>query len=176
MVTRQPLPRTWLVTDERQGEQLLGAVARLPRGTGILFRHYRLPAAERRVLFHRVASIARRRRLIVLLAGTPAIARRWGADGWHGRRPGRGLHSVAVHGLAEMRAAERNGASLLFLSPVFPTRSHPGAAGLGCVRFGLLAQKARRPVIALGGLTRRNLLRLTALGAYGWGAIDAWIE
>jgi thiamine-phosphate pyrophosphorylase len=64
----------------------------------------------------------------------------------------------------------------VFLSPVFPTRSHPGARALGRVRFGLIAQQARIPVIALGGMDARKGRSLRALGAYGWAGIDAWSE
>ena len=59
-------------------------------------------------------------------------------------------------------------ADALVLSPVFATRSHPGAPPLGPLRFRLLARQARVPVIALGGMTAR---RAAALGA-AWAAID----
>ena len=85
MLRRQTLPRLWLMTDERLGEGLLSAVERLPRGAGIVFRHYSLPEPERRALFNRVRATARRQRLLLLLAGPDWQARTWGADGSHGR-------------------------------------------------------------------------------------------
>ena len=42
------LPRLWMMTDERQGDALWSALERLPRGAGVVFRHYSLPAAARR--------------------------------------------------------------------------------------------------------------------------------
>ena len=172
----QPLPRLWLMTDERQGDALWNALERLPCGAGIVFRHNRLAPTERRALFDRVRRIARRRGLVLLLAGTPQLADAWGADGSHGRGPARegGLRSAAVHDLAEIRAAERNGADFLFLSPVFVTRSHPGARLLGALGFGRLARRTHLPVIALGGMNARRGRRLERLGAYGWAGIDAW--
>ena len=172
MARRQPLPRLWLMTDERLGDGLLDAVARLPRGGGVVFRHYRLPAAARRRLFERVLETAGERGLVLLLAGDAATSEAWGADGHHGRGPGAGLHSAPVHDLAEIRAAERDGADLLFLSPVFATRSHPGAPTLGPARFDFLARRTRLPVIALGGMNALRARRLDE--AYGWAAIDAW--
>ncbi|MEY5032109.1 MAG: hypothetical protein RL354_1140, partial [Planctomycetota bacterium] len=50
-------------------------------------------------------------------------------------------------------------ASAVLLSPVFPTRSHPGAAVLGALRFLLMAQRSPLPVIALGGMTKRRAAR-----------------
>src|SRR3954470_6082699 len=110
MRARQPLPRLWLMTDERQSEGLLGAIARLPDGAGIVFRHYSLPEVARRDLFERVRAAAPGP---VLLAGPPGQARAWGADGSHGRGRGEGLRSAPVHDFAQIRAAERSGADLL---------------------------------------------------------------
>lgn len=173
MRPRHTLPRIWLVTDERQGDHVLEAAERLPPHAGILVRHYRLPEAERRALFDRLRT--RRPDAFLLLAGPPEQALDWGADGWHGPHDGPGLHSASVHDPREMRRAEAKGAALLFVSPVYPTRSHPGAATLGPRRFATLAAQARRPVIALGGVTRDNASKLLRLGAYGWAGVDAWL-
>ena len=174
MQRRHPLPRVWLMTDERQGDRLWTAISRLPRGAGIVFRHYGLPSGDRRVLFERVRREARRRHHLLLLAGPMRLARSWGADGSHDRTRRPGIRSASAHDLRELRAAERAGAELVFVSPVFPTRSHPGARTLGRPRFGLIARQARIKVIALGGVDRRRAAGLARLGAYGWAGIDAW--
>jgi thiamine-phosphate pyrophosphorylase len=166
MARRQPLPRLWLMTDERQGEGLWPALQRLPKGSGVVFRHYGLTPAERRRLFDRVRKVARRRRLLLLAGGGG-----FRADGVHNGR-GRGLLSASAHDLAELKAAERSGAKLVFLSPAFPTRSHPGARALGPVRFALIARRAQVPVIALGGLDGKKARRLPHI--YGWAGIDAF--
>jgi thiamine-phosphate pyrophosphorylase len=175
---RKKLPMIWLMTDERVGDAaLLAAVARLPKGkAGIIFRHYRTAAKERRALFDRVARIARRRRLVLMLGGTARQARGWRADGWHGedgRRVGEALlHSRPVHDGREMIAALRRRADLVFLSPLFPTRSHPGGRALGRARFAALARRADMPVIALGGVRAAHRPMLKGIGASGWAAID----
>ena len=173
MPARQPLPREWLMTDERLGGGLIDAVARLPEGAGIVFRHYRLPEAERRALFDLVKAVAARKALFLLLAGPAEQARAWGAAGSHGRGPGAGLRTAPAHDLAEIRAAEEAGASLIFLSPVFATRSHPEREALGVERFAALAAQTKLPVIALGGMNAERVKGLA--GAYGWAGIDAWI-
>lgn len=176
MPKRQPpafeWPRLWLMTDERLGERLFAAIDRLPADGGIVFRHYSLPPDERRALFDRVKAAAGGR--LLLLAGDAEQAAQWGADGSHGRGRGAGLRSAPVHRHAEIRAAERAGAGLLFLSPVFATRSHPEARPLGIARFAWLARRTALPVIALGGMDARRGKRLVSFGAYGWAAIDAW--
>jgi len=174
----QPLPRLWLMTDERMQDRLFPAIDRLPRRAGIVFRHYSLAEAERRPLFDRVRQVARRRGLVLLLAGSPVLALAWGADGSHGTGRGRrrGLRSSPVHDLSEIRAAERSGADLLFLSPVFPTRSHPDAPVLGQAGFARLARMTHLPVIALGGMNAERGRQLQVHGAYGWAAIDAFLD
>jgi len=171
MRARQPLPRLWLITDERQGEGMLGAVSRLPEGAGIVFRHYSLAEVARRDLFEAVRAAAPGP---VLLAGPAAQAQAWGADGSHGQGPGRGLRSAPVHSHAEIRQAERDGADLLFLSPVYPTASHPGGRTLGLARFAWLARRTPLPVIALGGMNPTRGRRLASFGAYGWAGISAF--
>ena len=176
---KAPMPKLWLMTDERGGDPV--TIARgLPKGSGIVFRHHATPAPERRALFRLVRRIARARRHVLLLAATPAQARAWGADGAHHRSAlvsakGSGdLRSVAVHNRRELVIARRIGADLVFVSPVFPTRSHVGVKGLGVVRFGLLVAKYCRPVIALGGLNVCSFKKLRGMSVYGWAAIDAF--
>jgi thiamine-phosphate pyrophosphorylase len=156
------------MTDERMGDGPWAALERLPKGSGIVFRHYSLPQGERRRLFQRVQQTAKARGLTLLVAGLPLP----GGDGTHGR-PGRGLRSASVHNLRELKAAERAGVDFVFLSPVYSTRSHPGARVLGPQRFALIAHQARVPVIALGGMDAAKARRLG--GAHGWAGIDAWI-
>jgi thiamine-phosphate pyrophosphorylase len=155
------------MTDERHCDRLFDAIARLPRGAGIVFRHYSLPRKERRALWDEVRAAARGKSLTLVVAG-PSLP---GAHGSH-NRPGRGLRTWSAHNLREIRAAERARAHLVFLSPVFATRSHPDAQILGARRFAVLAHQTRLPVIALGGVDEGKAR--TIGGAYGWAGIDAW--
>lgn len=180
MRRRQPLPRLWLMTDERLGDRLLTAVRALPRGAGVVFRHHATPAGERRRLFRLVQAEARRRGMRVVLAGSAGQAAGWRADGVHGRAAERarrgGLRTWPAHCAREIVAGVRAGADVVFLSPAFATRSHPGERVLGVVRFGLLARSCPHPgalFIALGGMGVQGYRRLRPLGAEGWAGIDA---
>ena len=180
MTLRQTLPRIWLMTDPRFGDRLLAAVQALPYGSGIIFRNYEMPAAERRALFKKIRHIARRRGHILLLAGDEALARHWHADGFHSRgapakQSRRLIRSAPVHNMAEMKEAIRLGADLLLLSPLFDTASHPGARPLGRLRFLQLAPRAGElPVIALGGVTKRKGMTLDKRRIHGWAGIDTF--
>lgn len=180
------LPHLYLMTDPRLGDPV--AVAeRLPHGAAVILRHY--DDATRLALGKRLAAVCRRRRLVLLVAGDWRLAATLGADGLHlpegqmrhgllapalgWRRGGGKLLSVATHGMAALRRAQTLGADMVFLSPVFPTRSHPGALALGPARFAaLICGAGDMPVIALGGVTAGTARALGGSGAWGVAAID----
>ena len=155
-------PRIWLVTDERTDVGLERAIARLPRGSGVIFRHYHLEPRQRAARLAQVRRLCRRFGHRLESAG----------QGYGPPAPHRRL--ATAHDLREIGRANRCGAQAVVISPVFPTRSHPGAATLGRVRLLLLARRAQMPVIALGGMTAHKFrgLRFRGLGIHGWAAID----
>ena len=172
----KPLPQTWLVSDARNDAALERALAQLPRGSGFILRHHHLPPAQRRARFAQLARRARARGQLVILAGSAAQARAWGADGAYGLPQLLAcgpdiLRLASAHSLRELARAHR--ADLVLLSPVFSTRSHPGATPLGPLRFRLLAARSPVPVIALGGMTAKTAARL----AWPlWAGIDAFLR
>jgi thiamine-phosphate pyrophosphorylase len=175
------------MTDERLGGAAAGdpiwrALAALPRGSGVVFRHYDWPKGNRRKLLAQIAAVARRPRPGFGFPPPPARAggvhrpaHAAGRGTAGSRGAGRGLVTASAHGRRELLQAFARGADLVFLSPVFPTRSHPGARSLGPVRFGLAVRGAPGPVIALGGLTLARARRMAALGAHGFAGIDCWL-
>lgn len=174
MPLRQPFPDLWLISDERNDARLEQALARLPRGSGFVYRHYHLPPEERVARWFALARVARARGHVLVLADSAQTALEWGADGIYGSPralwPTRDLLTLATaHDLSAIGLANRLGADAVLLSPVFPTRSHPGAPVLGPLRFRLLAARAQMPVIALGGMTGRTARRLAWPR---WAAID----
>lgn len=191
MVGRHPshprnLPATWLFSDERLAAGMRALATIVPPGSGIVVRHDALPAGLRWRLVRRLMGLARTRKLLVLLAGSPALARRWGAHGVHLRQPmaaraGQAhrlglVVTMPVHTAREARRARRAAAHGTFISPLHPTRSHAGAPALGRAQWLRLARLAGGKAIALGGMTparARALQRASGLKP-GWAAIDAW--
>lgn len=161
-------PVRWLMTDERLGDALWPALRRLPPGAGVVFRHHATPPGERRALLRRVERIAAARRLTLLVACGGS-----GKGGVHGAL-GTGQRSWAAHDRRQAIAGVRQGAALLFVSPVFATRSHPGATPLGPMRAATIGRGLEVAVIALGGMDERRWRRIARLGFDGWAAIDAW--
>lgn len=152
MKRRQRVPRQWLVADARLGDALWKAIARLPRGSGVLLLYRELPRRERARLVARLRRVARRQALVI-------------ADELGGE-------AGRIHNLRELRRSA--GVPLLFVSPLFPTRSHPDWTPLPRMRAAALARLARAPVIALGGMDEARFERIRRLGFKGWAGIDAW--
>lgn len=165
---KKPLPAIWLLSDARNDAVLERAMKRLPRGSGFVFRHYHLPDDERRARFAALARIAKARGVTVILSGSAAQARQWGADGSYGAHADATL--ATAHSLRELRRVTR--AAAVLLSPVFPTRSHPGGKVLGPLQFRLLAVRSPVPVIALGGMNPTAARRLKWPR---WAGIDAFL-
>ncbi len=173
------MPPLWLFTDARRLADPRAAARRLPCGLcGIVVRHDGAP--DRDALIADLAAICATRRLWLAVAGDWRVAVRYRAmphlrDGkWvAGRR--RGLPATSsAHDAASLRRAAGNGAIISFLSPIFPTESHPGAPVLGALRWAALARAhgGKLAVCALGGIDGGTIRRV-APGAAGIGAIGA---
>ena len=180
---RLPLPTLWLMTDDTRGDAAATMQA-MPRGAGVIFRHYNAP--DRAKIAHTLRPLAAKRGLVFLVAGDVNLAAAVKADGFHA--PGRLIHRVtaarrllphglitaAAHGVPGLVAAERADVDAVLVSPVFTTASHPGAQPLGVLRFAALATQAAMPVIALGGMTPDSFARLTGTAVSGYAAISAF--
>lgn len=147
-------PRQWLIADERLGAELWRAVRKLPRGSGVLVLYPNLPKAERARLIARLRRLARSRGLIL-------------ADESAG-------DAVRVHNLAELRRALHRRIPMILLSPINPTRSHPGWKPIGRMEAAALARLSGRRLFALGGMTEVEFRHVERLGFQGWAGIDAF--
>lgn len=177
------LPRLWFLTDGARVADPLAVAERLPAGSGLVLRDYGY--AKRAPLATALAAVARRRGLVFLVGGDAALAARVGADGVH--LPERDLVrlaalrslypdfivTAAAHGMAALHEAAAGGAAAAFVSPVFPTASHPGAPALGAAAFHRLAVASPLPVIALGGLTAATVPALAQTPLAAIAAIGA---
>lgn len=167
---RAALPTLWLMTDERQGVALWRALAALPRGSGVVFRHHRTAGPERSAMLAKVAQVAARRRLVlgveIVHGDIVRVMLPWGDRG------GGTAWIARARSVADGVSAHRAGAAAVFVSPVFATRTHVGQRALGRWHATAIARAARMPAIALGGVTASRYRRLRGTGFHGWAAID----
>jgi thiamine-phosphate pyrophosphorylase len=172
-----PWPREWLMTDERIGDRLWKAIDSLSQGAGVVFRHHATPRDERAVMANRVANACRERGLVLAVAGDVGLARAVEAALAHNPvgDPADLPASRSAHSVEEAEAGCDAGASLLFLSPIRVTRSHPGGQPLPRRMARRILAACPIPVIALGGMNRARFEELKPDGYYGWAGIDAWL-
>lgn len=151
-----------LFTDD-SGRDWLAAARRLPRGSAVVIR-----GRDRRARAALLAQLTPLSGLSLLVADDPVLAE--AADGlhlpearardaahWRARRPG-WIITASAHSLRALMALAHIDAA--FLSPVFPTASHPGAPALSPARAALIAAATPVPVYALGGIDGCNAARL----------------
>lgn len=146
MRRRQTVPRQWLIVADPAA---IAAIDRLPRGSGVLVLNSLSPKESRQL-----CSAARRRHAMVVqeAAGT---ARR-------------------VHNMPELRRALLARTSLVLLSPLRPTQSHPEWKPIPRMRAAAMARLGRRSLVALGGMDARKFARIKRLGFQGWAGISAF--
>ncbi len=142
------LPCAWFIVDRPADKALLGTVARLPRGTGVLIVDGNASPALRR--------LARTRGLVLLVERSRVAAR--------------------VHNGFELRQALLRRTPLVLLSPLYRTRSHPEWRPIPRMRAAACARLAGRRLIALGGMDERRFGRVERLGFVGWAGIGAWVR
>lgn len=173
----KPLPRAFFVTDPVRTPDLLTIVRRLPRGMGVIWRHY--GEAKRLATGIALARLCRRRGLVLLVSADPALAARIGADGVHwperllcGVRPRGLMETASAHSRAAIAQAKRLGVDAVLVSAVFPSRSPTAGPAMGALRFRQLTREAPLPVYALGGVDAGNAASAMRHAA-GWAAIDS---
>lgn len=184
------LPTVIALTDSRRLPDPEEALGLLPEGAALIWRAYGEDPGSR------IAGIvrhARRRGVMLLLAGDERAAARLGVGGRHlpehminrpgtdgcyahPRRPRPGfIVTAAAHSEIAVIRAARAGADAVLISPVLPTESHPGAPSLGTVRFARLAHLAQSLGLAsyaLGGIaSAASIRRLSNSGAAGVAGI-----
>jgi thiamine-phosphate pyrophosphorylase len=174
---RHRLPALFLLTDDDRVADWPEAVRCLPRYAGLIIRS-RDPEVRRKLAFA-LTPLARRRGICVLIAGDLALAAHIHADGlhaseamvsslpnWRKYNPA-WILTAAAHSAKAIAHARWAGADACFLSPVFPTESHPGVAPLDILKWQVLSRDTNIPIFALGGIAANNVTRLLSTRAAG---------
>jgi len=182
-VSRAPaLPPLLFFTDPVRTPRPWETAARLPRGAGVVYRHFGAPDASATAV--RLRELTRPRGVRLLIGLDDELAADVGADGVHlperalhraaalaARRPG-WLITGAAHGAEAL--APIPGLQASVLSPVFPAGgASADRTALGAAQFRAFVAGAARPVWALGGITAANAGELVGTGACGLAAVGS---
>jgi thiamine-phosphate diphosphorylase len=170
------------IAPERIAAQATAALAAAPPGrVALQLRARELADPDLRALASALRAVTRARGAPLLISSALELAREVGADGV--QLPERGpsiaearsrlgpaaLLGASRHDAAGVRAAARDGASFVTLSPLHavPDKGEP----LGLPRFAAIARTSALPVLALGGINPARAELAIAAGAHGVAVI-----
>lgn len=180
-LSRPILPPLLFFTDPERTPRPWETAARLPLGSGVVFRHFGRTDARETAL--RLREAMQLRHGLLLIGLDTELAEAVGADGVH--LPERALDQAAgiragrpdwrITGAAHTRAMlARPELDALIVSPVFPAGGRSAdRPALGLSAFRTWAGDAPCPVYALGGINSRNVRSLIGSGACGIAGVSA---
>ncbi len=167
------------------GEFLARLQTKLDEGLRLIqLREKNMSREDLRDLAQRVVLMAHAHGAKILINGDIDLANAVGADGAQltssqlanlTERPDVSWCAASCHSVEELHRAEKLGCDFAVLSPVLPTKSHPGAATLGWDNFASAAAGSSIPVYALGGLNQSDMSTAWQWGAHGIALLrQAW--
>ena len=169
------------MTDEKRSFNPIQMAKALPNGSILIFRHYNIKYRES--LAKKTIAICQKRNIKCLIAGDIKLALKLSSDGVHlpqwllqriEKKPllRRGMIiTAATHSRLLVTKAKKLKLDAAILSPIFPTVSHPKKISLGLIQFASISKHCNLPIIALGGVSKKNFIRLIYAGAFGISGI-----
>jgi thiamine-phosphate pyrophosphorylase len=149
MTHRQSMRGQWLIVELQPGREEWRALGNLARGSGVILLAPVGPKARRAL-----SRFASAHDLSLIVERRGAVAR--------------------VHNQPELTKALLRRTSLILVSPIHSTRSHPDWKPLPRMRAATLARLAGRRAIALGGMNGQRFAKIAPLGFIGWAGISAF--
>lgn len=180
------LPAHYVFTPPQISEGvLLERLLRLPKNALLRLRLPELNERAYEALATRVIAASAPLGLRVLLDREPQQAQALGAAGWHASAarmaalrarplPDTLLFAASAHDALQAQALHERDVDFAVIGSVCKTPTHPHDTALGWSQFSALAQRARRPAYAIGGVGPAQLSQAQAQYAQGVAGIRAY--
>ena len=166
------------VTDPSRTRDTFSVVENLPRGSGVIYRHFE--EGGREAIAKRLRQLTWRRGICLLIGNDPDLALRVKADGVHWTernlasskywRDRFSLMTGAAHSRRAIAIAGETGLDAALVSTVFASESASALRPIGPIKFRQFALTAPLPIYALGGVTAENAGRIS--GVAGIAAVS----
>lgn len=170
-------------------------IRNLPLKSAIIFREYNLAEQKRQELAVEIQKICKKFNHKLIIGKNFNLAKKIKADGYHfsdqdyvnikshddslknyKRTWGDFVVSLACHSLNCAKKAAKTDIDLIFLSPIFPTKSHINAKTKGIFSLVRAKKLSSKPVFALGGINKQNLKQVHKLNIAGFAGIEIFQE
>ena len=123
--------------------------------------------------------LCKKKKFTFLVSSSYIIAKSIGADGVHypskikhAKRDKFLLTSCSYHGHNDYRRSKQLSADLVFISPIFSTKSDKNKKELGLNKISLLAKYLKCQYSVLGGVSNKNIKNLTGRGIKSVAGLD----
>lgn len=178
------IPRLILMTDDDRLIDPTSIIPLLPVGSAVIVRSRSFKERQQRALA--ISNICRQHQITLLVSyetppkqligdgvHVPEMAQKnWRRKDFYRLRPR--LVTTSAHALAAAQRGIKWGASAILLSPIFFTKSHPGAKSLGIWRGANISGHLSIPTIALGGIDHVTMPRAFNHGFFGCAGIGVF--
>lgn len=173
------------MSDPDRTPDVLKIARRLPEGSALIYRHFGVK--NRKAIAKKLRNITYERDIQLFIGQDAKLAAGVGADGVHFAErdlaKGLALHAEypdvlitgAAHSLKAVQMCVQNKMDAAIVSSVFKSES-PSASGapLGVEAFAYLAGNVDIPLMALGGITPKNVSALYGSGASGIAGVSSF--
>ena len=165
-----------------------GKAASLALAGGVRLFQYRNKRAPRRTIYEtslRLVRLLRGKNAVFIVNDHADIAAAVDADGVHLGQDDLPLEyarkllgpeklvGISTHTLEQAEAAQAGGADYIGFGPVFPTATKDAGPEQGIGNLTHVHRKITIPLVAIGGITRKNVRDVTQAGADGVAVISA---
>lgn len=128
----------------------------------------------------RIKKFCKRNNIKFYISNNINFAKNIKADGIHISRFDRKINYInkdkfdiigTSHNQLDYYFKKKQGCKSLFISPVFKTKKYSENKVLGIIKFNLLSKEWKKPIYALGGINKGNIIKLNCTKAVGIGGI-----
>ena len=155
-------------------------IRKLNKKVAIIYRNYSIKYNKELII--KIKNSCKKNKIKFFLANDLRLATNLGLDGVYLPSFNKSLNISktnmkkefliigSAHTVQEMKNKELQGARAIFIAPLFKTNKNKKF--LNIIKFNLLGQQTMKKIIALGGITDKNLKKIKMTRSYGFAGIS----
>jgi len=154
----------WIFLDSDRIDSYEKFINSIPssRKVGIIFRSKQIK--QKYHYAKKILKVCRKKKFTFLISSSYIIAKSIGADGVHYpyqfnycRKDKRLINTCSYHGLNDIKRIKQLSAQLVFISPIFSSKSDINKKERGIIKISFLANSLKYQYSVLGGVKEKNI-------------------